>query len=109
MKRIANDLDKTAAVAYTRLCEYNKMPIGMKNALATFRRAAGVKLATVKCRLALPYADNIIILLETLKEYLQHNEKTVTPPNETKVKMKMKIHFFSWKMVHLGHAIDLDN
>ena len=64
------DRDKTAFICTFGTYRFRKMPFGLKNAPATFKRMIDNFRNSLKDILVLSYLDDIIVLSETFKSHL---------------------------------------
>lgn len=90
------DIDKTAFVTHHELFRYNRMPLGLKNAMATFQRDLPVILASAKCQCAIEYIDQLPYFSNLSPQHLRHTEVVFGLINNARMTIKLKkCHFFS--------------
>lgn len=89
-----NDMNKTAFVTHTGLYRYLRMPFGLRNAHATFRRAIDIILAPVKWRHALIYIDDADVLSKFSEEQLNHVDILLQLINKVEMTLTLKKCFF---------------
>ena len=60
--------EKTAFSTYTGLYEFNKMPFGLVNAPATFKRLVEIALAGLTQDCCLTYLDDVLVIGRSIEE-----------------------------------------
>ena len=66
------DKEKTTFCTSEGLYEFNVMPFGLCNGLATFQRLMNLLLAGVQWSSCLVYLDDLIVLGKTFEDHLKH-------------------------------------
>ena len=100
------DRDKTAFVSHFGLYRWLRMPFGLKNAPATFQRAADVILAAVKWQFALVYLDDVIVYSKSVEEHFDHLAYVLRLLQKAGLTLKLpKCEFFRESVDYLGHII----
>lgn len=71
------DKDKTTFSSHARAYRFNRMPIGLKNAPATFQSALGITIMKCTWKFDLTYLDDIIIFFKAHDHHLQDLENVL--------------------------------
>lgn len=86
------------------------MTFGLNTAPGKFQRVIGVKLSTVKWKLALVYLDDYIIFSGSPEEHIEHTGTIIQLLKTAGVSMNLnKCVLFSDKVDYLGHVIGPGN
>lgn len=101
-----NDSEKTAFSTPTGHYEFNRMPMGLKGAPATFQRLMTYVLSGLQGIKCLVYLDDIIVYGKTLND---HNNKLIDVFTQLRLhNLKLqpeKCTFLQKKITYLGHVI----
>ena len=86
--------------------EFNRMPMGLKNAPATFQRLMDQIKRGIDCKELLVYMDEVFIHAKTLEEHDRRVRKFFDRLAETKLVLQPeKVHFLKKEVSFLGHII----
>lgn len=100
------DRDKTAFTSHHGLYRFRRIPLGLKNAPATFQRAVDILLMTVKWQFALVYLEDIVTFSTTPRQHIEHTKKVLGLLSKAGVSLKLKkCRFFTTTIDYLGHVI----
>jgi hypothetical protein len=100
------DKVKTAFTCHRGLYQFQRMPFGLCNAPATFRRAIDVILSSVCWQCALTYLDDIIVFSATLEQHLHDLDRVLTLLHNAGVTLKLRNwQFFRDSVRYLGHIV----
>ena len=100
------DRDKTTLASHSGLYRFLSMPVGLKNAPATFQRAVNIILSCVKWETALVYLDDVIVYSQTVTEHMVHVREVLRLLHTAAVSLKLaKCAFFDTSVTYLGHII----
>ena len=100
------DIQKTAFCTTSGLYEYIYMPMGLRNACATFQRMMEEVLSPVLGKCCLVYLDNIAIYSPNENQHLKDIEEIFNLLRAAGLRMKVeKCSFFSKEMELLGFEI----
>ena len=100
------DIEKTAFATSSGLYEYIYMPMGLRNAAATFQRMMEEVLAPLLGKCCLVYLDDIAIFSPDENQHLQDLQAVFQLLDKAGLRMKIeKCFFFSNKMELLGFEI----
>ena len=101
------DIQKTAFCTASGLYEYLYMPMGLRNAGATFQRMMEEVLAPLLNKCCLVYLDDIAIYSPTEEQHLQDLKDVFDLLDAAGLRMKVeKCEFFSKNMELLGFEIN---
>ena len=64
--------EKTAYITHHGVCEFDKMPFGITNALGTFQRLMETVLADLVRKICFMYLDDILIIAKTFEDHLEN-------------------------------------
>jgi len=104
-----NDIEKTAFKSQHGLWEWTKMPMGLKNAGASFQRMMNEVLAEHIGKICWVYLDDIIIFSSTFTEHMQHVEAVLGTLEKAGLTCKLvKCHFAQPQVEFLGHLLTPD-
>lgn len=82
------------------------MPFGLRNAPATFHRAADIILSECELQYALVYLDYVIVYYKSRREHLDHLRTMLTLLKEAAASLKLKkCWFFEDAVDYLGHVL----
>lgn len=105
----AEDRHKTAFTTPFGIFEYNRMPMGLTNAPATFQRLMQTCLNDYIFLILLVYLDDIIVYSNTFDEHIERLDRVFTRLREHGLKLKPeKCHFLRRKVTYVGHQISSD-
>lgn len=97
---------RTAFKSHHGLYQFLRMPFGLNNTPGTFQRAIDVLLASVKCKIALVYLDDIVIFYKKLKKHVAHVKQVLMLLQKARVKLLLeKCRFFSDTIDYLRSII----
>ena len=100
------DRDKTESASHCGLYRFFCMPLGLKNAPATFQQAVDIILSRVKWETALVYLDDFIIYSKTVMKHLAYVREVLRMLRDAGVPLKLsKCAFFDTSVTYLGHLI----
>ena len=100
------DRDKTTSASHCGLYRFVRMTLGLKNASATFQRAADIILSRVKWETALVYLDDVIVYSESVTEHVDHVREVLQLLYTAGVSPKIsKCTFCDTSVTYLGHVI----
>jgi len=100
------DREKTAFVCQEGAYQYKRMPFGLNNAPATFRRALDIILSGVKWQSCLVNLDDVIVYSKTEEEHIGHVDHVLRLLREAGVTLRLsKCRFFRKTVEYLGHEI----
>ena len=100
------DRDKTTFTSYLGTYRYVRMPFGLRNAPATFRRALDIILGGVRWLTCLIYLDDVIVYSKDAETHLRHVDEVLRLLRRTGVTLKLrKCSFFQMKLDYVGHGI----
>ena len=86
--------------------EWNVLPMGLKNAGATFQREMDEMLGDLIGKCCNVYMDDIIIYSNTIEEHLEHLRLVLGRIRHHKMRIKKKkCEFFKTEIEYLGHTI----
>lgn len=102
----SQDQIKTAVTTPFRLFEWTRMPFGLCNAPATFKRLMGVVLGDLTFDTLLVYLDDIIVFSKDFDEHCEKLDLVFTRLKENNLKLKpSKCFLFKERVKFLGHVI----
>ena len=82
------------------------MPIGLKNAPATFQRAVDIIPSWVKWQHALVYLDDVIVYSKTVEAHFQHVREVLTLLQAAGFSLKLRrCSFFQTSVDYRGHVV----
>jgi len=100
------DRDKTTIVCHEGAYRYIRLPFGLSNAPATFRRAIDMVLGALKWKSCLVYLDDIIVFSQSAGEHVEHLREVFAALRGAGVSLKAKkCHFFQEEVEYLGHIV----
>lgn len=99
------DRHKTAFVTPEGHYEFNRMPFGLANAPATFRRMMHQVLGSLRHKEAMAYLDDIIIPSKTIKEGMENLEYVLMLAESGLMLKLSKCTFFGRSVNYLGFII----
>ena len=100
------DKEKTAFTTGKGLHQFRAMPLGLKNAGATFQRLMELVLAGMDSRSCLVYIDDIIVFGETEQAHLKNLEEVFQRIRDAGMKLKpRKCCLARDEVVFLGHKV----
>lgn len=87
--------------------EFNVMPFGLCNALATFQRLMDEVLHEFKDKFMVVYLDDITVYLETFNDHVRHLTEVFSVIKKAKLKLnKEKCNFFKPEIKFLRHVVN---
>ena len=99
-----DSIPKTAFTSPFGKCEYLKVPFGLAQALAYFKKLRNKILKDLPFTIA--YLDDIIIYSKTAKEHLDHLQQVFQKICDAELTMKLsKGHFCAIEIQYLGHIL----
>ena len=88
------DKEKTAFVTKWRSYEFNVMPFGLCNALATFQHLMNKILRPFIRKCVVVYLDDVTVYSKSFEEYIQHLEQIFKVIKDTNLSLNIeKCHF----------------
>jgi hypothetical protein len=100
------DKEKTAFITKYGLYEYNVMPFGLYNALATFQRLMNTVLEGTIWKYTMDYIDDINVYSKTWEDHLKHLRDVLERLRKAKLKINAeKCHFCTQEAHFLGHVV----
>ena len=85
-------------------CEYNKMPFGLSNSLATYQRLMEECLGSLNMKICVIYLEDLIIFSDTFQQHLERLDIVLTRLRECTLKLSADKCFFLQKRINfLGH------
>ena len=106
IKMAPEDRWKTAFSTPAGHYEFNRMPMGLKNAPATFQRMMDQIKRGLECEEMLVYMDDVIIHANSLREHDRRVPKFFARLAETNLVLQPeKVHFLRKEVAFLGHII----
>ena len=101
--------EKTAFVTQGGLFEFEVMPFGLCNALATFQRLMSTVLVGLVPETCLVYIDDIIVMGRSFEEHLTNLGKVLQRLREAGLKLKpQKCYFLKDRVEYLGHIVSAE-
>jgi hypothetical protein len=102
------DKEKTAFITKYGLYEYNVMPFGLYNALATFQRLMNTVLEGTIWKYTMDYIDDINVYSKTWEDHLKHLRDVLERLRKAKLKINAeKCHFCTQEAHFLGHVVGI--
>ena len=102
------DRNKITFASHCSLYRFLRMPCGLKNAPATFQRAANIILSRVKWETALVYLGDVIDYSRSVTEHMAHVHEILRLLQNAGVLLKLsKCAFFDTSVAYLAHMIRL--
>ena len=99
------DRHKTAFTTTQTLFEFQVMPFGLCNGLATFQRLMESTLAGLHWSVCLIYLDDIVVFSHTFEEHLKQPREVFQWFLEAELKLKLsKYHISQPSVSYLGHV-----
>ena len=99
--------EKTAFITSDGLWQFKKMPFGLCNSPATFRRMMDIVLMGLKWDTCLIYLDDVVVFSKTFDEHLDKLDKVLTAIQQAGLRLKIKkCNFGMTKLRMLGHVVD---
>ena len=106
LKMEEGDKDKTAFVTKYGMFLFNRMPLGLCIAPATFSRALALVLRGLSWDCVVSFLDDLIILGKGFGNHLTNMEKVFARFAKFKLKLKpKKCELFQREMIFLGHRV----
>ena len=106
------DRHKTAFACELGLFEWRRMPFGMCNASATFRRAIARALRNIVNRegsMVMAYIDDIVIATETVEDHMPRLREVFECLREAGFKMRVaKFHFMKSEIKYLRRVVSAE-
>ena len=103
------DREKTAFSSPRGHFEYLRMPMGIKNAPATFQRLMDTVLKGMHGTEVFVYLDDIVVYSETLEEHDKKARRLFTRLRDANLKLQPdKCDFLRTEVAYLGHVIGRD-
>ena len=100
------DKEKTAFITPSGLFEFNRMPLWLSNAPATFSRAIGIVLSGFTYEQCLCYFDDVIVFSKGIDQHCQRLQAVLTRFREQNLRVKAtKCSFGADRVLYLGHMI----
>jgi hypothetical protein len=100
------DRDKKTFCSHARTFRFLRMPLGLRNAPATFQRAIEIIISGLKWRTCLVYLDDIIIYSNSREDHYHHVDEVLMTLGKAGLSLKLKkCHFFKDTVGYLGHVI----
>ena len=100
------DKEKTAFTSRIGLFEFNVMPFGLCNALATFERLMETVLAGLHWQICLIYLDDVIVSGKSFEDMVKNLGQIFERFQQAGLKLKpRKCSLFARQVVFLGHVI----
>lgn len=105
----SEDIPKTAFNVENGHYEYVRLPMGLKNAPATFQRVMDNTLKGLQNDICLVYMDDIVIFSVSLQEHIINLRKVFQRLRETNLKIQLdKSEFLKKEVAFLGHIVTPD-
>lgn len=105
----SNDAKKTAFNVENGHYEFTRMPMGLKNAPATFQRVMDHILRDFIGKICVIYLDDILIFSTSLQEHAENLEKILQALQKFNLKIQLdKCEFMKKETAFLGHVITVD-
>jgi hypothetical protein len=102
----AEDRDKTTFTSYYGIYRFLRLPLGSRDAPATFQMAIDIILSGVKWKTCLTYLDDVIVFSKSKKDHLAHAAEALTLLGNADLSLKLKkCHLFAETVDYLGHVI----
>jgi len=100
------DRDKTTFFCHEGAYCYIRLPFGLSNAPATFKRAIDMILGGLKWKSCLLFPDDIIVYTQSAGEHVEHLWEVFTALRVAGVSLKAKkCHLFQEEVEYLGHIV----
>ena len=97
------DHEKTAFCTQEGLFEFNVMPLGLCNALATFQHLMDCVLAGLQWSSCLVYIDDVIIIRRSFDEHLHRLQQVLDCLKSARFKMQpINVIFFNVRLIFLA-------
>ena len=74
---------KTALVFHRGVFEYNRIPLGLCTAPASFQRTVDIVLSGFRLKTCLVYLEDVIVFSKTLSQHLDHVAEVIKALQET--------------------------
>lgn len=101
-----DSISKTAFNVENGHYEYLRMPMGLKNAPATFQKLMDHLLRDLQGKICLVYMDDIIIFSTSLQEHISNLKLVFSKLRDSNLKIQLdKSEFFKKNVEFLGHVI----
>ena len=106
----ADDQEKTAFSTFDNHYEFKRMPMGLKNAPATWQRFMNHIFANLSYKECLLYLDDVIVFSsDNIEEHLNRLRHVFEKMRESNLKFKpTKCHFLKKEVEYLGHIVTQD-
>jgi Reverse transcriptase (RNA-dependent DNA polymerase) len=100
------DRAKTTFTSHYGIYRFLRLPFGLRNAPATFKRAIDIILSGVKWKICLVYLDDVIVFFGSESAHLAHVAEVLTLLGNAGLSLKLKKgHLLSETVEYLGHVI----
>jgi RNase H-like domain found in reverse transcriptase/Reverse transcriptase (RNA-dependent DNA polymerase) len=100
------DREKTTFTSHEGLCWFLHMPLGLRNAPATFKRFVDITLSGLTWKICLVYLDDIIVFSKTPTEHMALLDAVLHRLYRAGLTLNLKkCHFFKETVDYLGHVI----
>jgi len=100
------DREKTAFKTQKGLWEWNRMPMGLKNAGSSFQRMMHYVIGHLEGKSALVYLDDVIVYSDTFDQHLIDLEQVLSKLAHANLTCKLRKCFFAQHSVeYLGHTV----
>lgn len=100
------DRSKTAFSTPYGHYEYVRMPLGLKNAPATFQRLINYVLRDLINKICVVYLDDILVFSTSLQEHVSNIERVFRKLREANLRIQInKCKFFAKETLYLGHIL----
>jgi hypothetical protein len=99
-------MDKTIFTSHEDSYRFRRIPFGLRNAPASFRRTVHIVLSGLNWKSCLVYLDDIIIYSKTMDAHVGHLNEALTLLGTAGLSLKLaKCLFFKDTVDYLGHVI----
>ena len=103
----SEDGDKTTFITHMGTFRHVRMPLGLRNAHATFQRPLEFILSALRWQTCLIYLDDVIVFSKDTKEHIAYVDQVLTLLRQAGVSLKLKkCEFFQPKVDYLCHVIN---
>jgi len=102
------DRYKTKFTSHKGFFRFLRLPFGLANAPASFKRALDIILSVIRWQKCLVYLDDVIVFSGTVDEHLQHLREVPLLLTNAGVSLKpSKFHLFQQEVEYLGYVVRL--